>query len=67
MKKIDVELTDSEYDLLLLVVRAGCGIMGKMFSLEWLADLTNKLFAKQENFIPVEVRDGMIQQIRTKQ
>lgn len=69
MPRIDVELTSTEYDLFLLLLGGGGGMISANFP-QWLdlaATVTNKLLANQENFIPVEVRDGLLQQIRTKQ
>ena len=66
-KKLDVDLSSTEFDLLYLMIRAGGGAVALQWPqyMEAAAALTNKLLARSDNFIPVEVRDGMIQQIKT--
>ena len=68
-KKLNVELSSSEYDLFLLMIGAGGGVIAQSLPMfvEDAAALTNKLLADSENFIPVEVRDGIIQRVKSVQ
>ena len=65
MKRIEVDLTEDEYKLLLFAIGAGCGVANQngLVSVDAVVALTNKLFAASPGFIPYEVRDGKIERI----